>query len=214
MSRQRRPAVVAELGRPETPEETAARKAEERRVRASRRTTTNLWLSLLAGLAAVLVLVLLVPRGDAELTPDIDYVAVAADAQKDVDVPLAVPRPGSDWRANAAELRTSAADDIVSWYIGFLTPGDEYLGFSQGIEANPSWVSALLQESRPDSTDRIGGLEWTVYDNRETGARGNVEYALVTEGPDGLYAVYGTADPGEAAQLAAAVAESISGDAS
>ena len=209
MSRQRPPAVVAELGRPETPEETAARRAEERRIRASRRTTTNLWLSLTAALAAVLVLVLLVPRGDADLTPDVDYVAVAAQAQDEVDVPLAVPRPGTDWRANAAELRTSRADEVVSWYIGFVTPGDEYLGFSQGIEADRSWLSALLRESRADSTTSIGGLEWTVYDNRETGARGNVEYALVTEGSDSLYAVYGTADPAEAERLASAVAESL-----
>ncbi len=209
MSRQRPPAVVAELGRPETPEETAARKAEERRIRSSRRTTTNLWLSLLASVAFVLVLVLLVPRGDANLAPEVDYVAAAGSAQDSVDVPIAVPRPGSDWKANAAELRTSPADDITSWYIGFLTPGGDYLGFTQGIDANETWLNELLQDSPADSTTRIGGLEWTVYDNRETGARGNVEYALVTEGPDALYAVYGTADTGEAEHLAAAVADSL-----
>jgi hypothetical protein len=213
MSRQRPPAVVAELGRPETPEETAERQAEARRVRASHRTTTNLWLSILAGLAAVLVLVLIVPRGDAVLTSNVDYVAAAATAQDDVDVSLAVPRPGADWKANAAELRKSAGDEVVSWYIGFLTPDGDYLGFSQGIDANTTWLDDLLRGSRPDSAMSIGGLDWTVYDNRETGARGNVEYALVTEGQDGLYAVYGTADPAEAEQLASAVAESIEEDA-
>jgi Protein of unknown function (DUF4245) len=210
MSRHRPPAVVAELGRPETPEETAARRAEERRIRASRRTTTNLWLSLIATVAVVVVLVLIVPRGGADSTPDVDYVAAAATAQRTVDAPLAVPRPGADWRANAAEVRTSEADGIVSWYIGYLTPGGDYLGFTQGIEANATWLNELLRDSAADSTTRIGGLEWTVYDNRETGARGNVEYALVTEGADGiLYAVYGTAEPEEAQHLATAVADSI-----
>ena len=94
MSRRRPPAVVAELGRPETPEEYAARKAEASRLRRSRQTTKNLWLSILATLVVVLGLVLIVPRGDMKLTPDVDYAAVAADAQGTVDVPLAVPELG------------------------------------------------------------------------------------------------------------------------
>ncbi|BDZ44659.1 DUF4245 domain-containing protein [Naasia aerilata] len=209
MSRQRQPAIVAELGRPETPEETLARKAEASRKRRSRQTITNLWLSLIASLGVVLVLVLIVPRGDQQFAPDVDYRQVAQEAQGAVDAPLVVPELGSGWRSNSAELRTSAADKIVTWYIGFLTPAKDYLGFSQGVDANPTWLSTLLQKSRADSTTRIGGREWTVYDNRETGGHGNVEYALSTETADGIYAVYGTADPAEAEQLAAAVGKDL-----
>jgi hypothetical protein len=208
MSRQRPPAVVAELGRPETPEEYAARRAEASRLRRSRQTTKNLWLSILASLAVVLGLVLIVPRGDATYAPHVDYPAVAKEAQGAVDVPLAVPALPDGWRSNSAELR-EGADDVKSWYVGLLTPEDDYLGFSQGIHANESWLSALLGGSRADSTKRIGGLEWTVYDNRKSGAKGNVEYALTTTTEDSIYAVYGTADPAEAATLAAAVATSI-----
>jgi len=208
MSRQRPPAVVAELGRPETPEEYAARRAEASRLRRSRQTTKNLWLSILASLVVVLALVLVVPRGDMKFAPDVDYAQVAEEAQGGVDVPLAVPELGDGWRSNSAELR-KGADDVQSWYIGLLTPSDDYLGFSQGIEANESWLSALLNESRADGVKEIGGLEWTVYDNRDSGAKGNIEYALAATTDDGVYAVYGTADPAEAETLAAAVATSL-----
>jgi hypothetical protein len=207
MSRQRPPAIVAELGRPETPEEYAARKAEASRLRRSRQTLTNLWLSILASLGVLLALVLVVPRGDAKFAPHVDYVAVAKEAQGGVDVPLAVPKLGAGWRSNSAELR-DGADGVRSWYVGLLTPHDDYLGFSQGIDANESWLAAVLNDSRADSTERIGGLEWTVYDNRDTGAKGNVEYALATTTAEGVYAVDGTADPAAAKTLAAAVAAS------
>ena len=49
--------VVAELGRPETAEETAARKAENSRNHRSRQTVNNLVYSLLATLGIVVVIV-------------------------------------------------------------------------------------------------------------------------------------------------------------
>jgi hypothetical protein len=56
----RQPRIVAELGRPETPEETAARKAENSRKHRENQTLRNLVFALLSSLAVVLVLVLVV----------------------------------------------------------------------------------------------------------------------------------------------------------
>ncbi|MCU1438411.1 MAG: phosphonoacetaldehyde hydrolase [Naasia sp.] len=201
--------IVAELGRPETPEETAARQAQARATRRSRQTTTNLVLSLGASLAVLAALILLVPRGEQEFAPDIDYAATAQEAQGAVDVPLAVPDLSDAWTANAAELRTGAADGVDSWYIGFVTPGRQYAGFSQGIDANESWLADLLDSSRADTTTRIDGLQWTVYDNRDADRDGNVDYALATEADEGVLAVYGTADPAELEELAAAIAADL-----
>ncbi|MCU1569401.1 MAG: phosphonoacetaldehyde hydrolase [Naasia sp.] len=206
----RPPRVVAELGRPETAEETAARKEEDRRKRRGRQTVNNLWYSLLVTVGVVVVIILLVPRGAQDFAPNVDYPAAAQEAQGAVDQPLAVPEPGKQWRSNAAQLRTETADGVVSWYIGFLTPRSQYLGFSQGIDANESWLVQLLDGARADGTVTLGGLEWTVYDDRASGAQGNVSYALSTTTATAVYAVYGTADPDEAAALATAVAQSIS----
>ncbi len=65
----RPPAVVAELGRPETPEETAERKAENSRNHRNRQTVNNLVLSLIATVAVVALIVLFVPRGQTPSAP-------------------------------------------------------------------------------------------------------------------------------------------------
>ena len=72
---QRPPREVAELGRPETPEETAARKAENSRKHRQRQTLKNLVLALAASLGVVFIIVLLVPRSDGPIDRDVDVAA-------------------------------------------------------------------------------------------------------------------------------------------
>ena len=66
--KQKPPRIVAELGRPETPEETAARRAENSLKHRQRQTVQNLILALGASLLVVLVIVLIVPRSDAPMS--------------------------------------------------------------------------------------------------------------------------------------------------
>jgi hypothetical protein len=207
--REREPAIVAELGRPETPEETAARKAQNSRNHRDRQTTRNLLLALGASLAVVAFLVLLVPRSDSPILPEVDYRAAAEQASADIGAPVVVPDVPEGWSANAAELRTAAADGVVSWYIGFLTPEREFVAFSQGIDANESWLSDELNSSRATGTAEIGGEQWQVYDYRDAVDRGNLEYALSLELDGDFYLVRGTAGEQEATALAEAVTTSI-----
>lgn len=208
MSREKPPAVVAELGRPETPEETAARKAQNSRNHRDRQTTRNLIYALLASLGIVILLVLIVPRSDTSILPAVDYRAIAEDAQPGLDETLVVPDVPSDWSSNAAELRTGAADDVITWYIGFLTPNSEFLGLKQGLGANPSWLADQVDDSRATGTVDIDGLTWSVYDYRDEAERGNLEYALSTEVDGTIFLVYGTAESDDAQTLAAAVTRS------
>ena len=207
---ERPPRVVAELGRPETPEETAARKAENSLKHRQRQTLKNLVLALGASLLVVLVIVLLVPRSDAPLDRDVDVRSIAQQAQIASDDPLAVPTLPEGWRANAAELRTSAVDDVTAWYVGYLTPSDEYLGMYQGIDANPTWVAGLLARTPATGTTTIDGVEWTVYDNRESGVDvGNAKYGLTTEAGDSTFVLLGTATLDEFETLATALVPTI-----
>ncbi|WP_448810640.1 DUF4245 domain-containing protein [Agromyces bauzanensis] len=206
----RTPRVVAELGRPETPEETAARKAENSLKHRQRQTVQNLVFALGASLLVVLVIVLIVPRGGAPIEPDVDVAAVAEQAQIAADDPLAVPELPDGWRANAAELRRSGADGITAWYAGYLTPSDEYVGMYQGFAANPTWVAALLERTLATGTTTIDGVEWTVYDNRRsTDDLGNARYGLVTEAGGSTFVLLGTATPEEFATLAAELVPTI-----
>lgn len=207
---ERSPRVVAELGRPETPEETAARKAENSRTYRQRQTVKNLVLSLGASLLVVLVLVLLVPRSDTPIERDVDVALVAAQAQASSDDPLAVPELPEDWRANAAELRRSDVDEVTAWYAGYLTPSDEYLGMYQGLDANPTWIAELLARTLATGTTTIDGVEWTVYDNRDSADDvGNARYGLTTEADGTTFVLLGTATPEEFETLAAELVPTI-----
>lgn len=206
----REPRVVAELGRPETPEETAARKAEDSVKHRQRQTVRNLVASLLASLAVVAIIVLIVPRSDAPIERDVDVAAVAAQAQAGIGQQLAVPQLPDGWRSNDASLRQSEADGVTAWYAGYLTPSDEYAGMYQGLGANPTWTAELLANTIAVGVVMIDGVEWTVYDNRESDADvGNARYGLVTEAGESTFVLLGTADPEEFETLARAIVPAI-----
>lgn len=206
---QREPRVVAELGRPETPEETAARLAENSRNYRSRKTVNNLVLSLLAVLVTVLVIVLIVPRSDKPIERDIDYSQIAAQLQNNVDEPLADPELPAGWRANAAQWRPGD-DGVASWYIGLITPGDEFIGLSQAFDANPTWLANQLQRSPATNTTTIAGVQWDVYRNAAPEKdRGNFDYALVSVAGTSTYLLVGTATEAEFDVLAGTLASQI-----
>jgi hypothetical protein len=207
---ERPPRVVAELGRPETPEETAARKAANSQKHRQQQTLKNLVLALGASLLVVLVIVLLVPRTDTPVDRDVDVASIAEQARIASDDPLAVPELPEGWRANAAELRTSEVDDVTAWYVGYLTPGNEYLGMYQGIDANPTWVAGQLARTAATGTTTIDGVEWTVYDNRESSVDvGNAKYGLTTEAGDSTFVLLGTATLDEFETVATALVPTI-----
>jgi hypothetical protein len=207
MARQHR--VVAELGRPETPEEAAQRKAQASRDRRARQTVNNLWYSLLATLGIVLVVVLLVPRSQAPIRGDVDYRKVAAQASASLSEPVLVPTVPTGWSSNAAELRTETADDVTEWYIGFLTPGNEFIGFSEGFDANATWLLGKVEGARETGSQEIGGLRWSVFDNRTAEDPGLAEYALATTVEGTAFVLYGSANDEEFRTLAEGVAAEI-----
>jgi hypothetical protein len=202
--------VVAELGRPETPEETAARKAENSRNHRARQTLNNLVYSLLATVGVVILIVLVVPRSDAPLDRAVDWHTVAAEAQQTREEILADPELPSGWTSNYAEIRSTGTGGVTSWNLGFLTPTDEFIGVTQGFEADPTWLAQQLNRSTASSVETIGGLEWTIYDNRESPDDfGNVHYALATESGSSTVAVFGTGTVAEIETVAEAIAPQI-----
>jgi hypothetical protein len=209
--RNKPPAVVAELGRPETPEETAARKAQNSANHRNRQTVNNLVYSLIATVALVVVIVLIVPRGNpTATTPPVDYATVAEQAQGSEPDRLVVPKLPAGWTSNSAELRTKTADKVDSWYIGLLTPKGQYIGITQGFDANDSWVADQVAKSRIGGTREIDGVTWDVYDNRKAGSDvGNVEYGLTTNAGHSSLILVGTADDSEFRTVASALAEQI-----
>jgi hypothetical protein len=203
------PRIVAELGRPETPEETAARKAENSRAHRANQTTRNLVLALLASLAIVLFVVLVVVRPSNNLVKSVDYRTVAAQAQPSVDVTLAAPALPKSWRSNAASLQ-SGNGTTSTWYVGLLTPKNQYIGIEEGIDTPDTWLGSLLGKAQATGHATMGGLDWTIYDQRSLPNTGNYAYALAASDGHAHFVLHGSAGNAEFEKLATAVGTEFS----
>lgn len=199
--------IVAELGRPETDDERAARIAENRRKRRANQSTTNLLLSIGASLLIVLFLIVVTVREDP--TPEsVDYRATAQQAEQGLGQPVVAPELPEGWYANRANLGSEG--QVAEWYVGLITSDDRFIGVLQGFDANETWLDdALRQPNGAGESVEIGGAQWTLYDRREVDEIGNRAYALVTEAESSTIVLYGTASETEFAQLATAVAAEL-----
>ena len=203
------PPIVAELGRPETPEETADRKAAASRARRQHQTTFNLVLALLATLGIVALIMFVAGRPEPPAKPPVDYQAIAAQAQPTVAATLASPTLPGGWRANSARL-DKGSDGVTSWYIGFVTPKDQFVALRQGIAANDSWLASQLPRMKSTGTATIAGLDWRLYDNRGAADPGNLAYAMTATVDDSTFVLFGTAATPEFEALATSLAEQLS----
>jgi hypothetical protein len=203
MAKPAKPAIVAELGRPETPEEASLRRDEARRNRKSRQTTFNLVVATLASLVLAAFFGILMSNPGSPGIDPVDYRAAAASAQDAADEPLLAPELPDGWQANRAELQT-ASDGVTVWRLGLLTPGEEFIGLKQGIGANPTWLAAQIDKTEETGHAAIAGLDWTL---REGDAEGNSARVMTAERGGSTLVLYGSADDAEFTQLAVAIAE-------
>jgi hypothetical protein len=186
-----------------SPDEIAAIKAANSRQHRAAQTTRNLVWALIASLIVVLFLVLVVVRPDVPAADPVDFATVASQAQPEVDEPLAAPVLPAGWSSNRADLTT--AGEIRVWYVGLISPSNQFIALNQGIDANSTWVDTLLEGAKPTGTQTIAGVEWTVYDHRDADDPGNFAYAMVTEASASTYVLHGTASDDEFALLAQAI---------
>ncbi|QKJ19065.1 DUF4245 family protein [Microbacterium hominis] len=201
----REPRIVAELGRPETPDETAARKAESSRVYRSSKNIRNLVAALLATLAILLVIVLAVPRGTPPEAEPIDVEAVAADIAVAEDRIVVSPDVPDQWRVNGARIE---GDGPRAWTIIY-APETGFLRVAQGFDADPAWPGRMLSGATPDGTVRIAGVEWTRYDIANPERAGNISAALSVEAGTDIILIYGAAAEDLLETAAAGMADDV-----
>ncbi|MCW4386451.1 DUF4245 domain-containing protein [Salinibacterium sp. SYSU T00001] len=200
--------IVAELGRPETPEETAARKAASSQRYRDSKTPINLVVALVASLAIVLVTVMIVVRPDAPAVEPTDYQAVAAQVQPDFEETLAAPVLPEGWWANAARI-SRGGDGVSEWYIGFVTPTQNFAAVTQGIDANPTWLQATLEGALATGTTSLAGHTWDIYDHRNDEDAGNFAFAMTTVVGASTVVIHGTATEDEFETLARATIAAV-----
>jgi hypothetical protein len=201
------PRVVAELGRPETPDETAARKAAASLAYRSSQTARNLIAALLATLAVVLVIVLAVPRGDSAPKAPIDVAAVAQQVESARDVDVVVPAVPADWSVNGAAVDE---DGTTAWTIVYALPGDaQFVRLSQAFDADDTWASQQLRGTAPDGTSDVDGITWDRYTVADPSSTGNVSRALGTQAGGQHILIYGAASADDLELVAASIADQV-----
>lgn len=206
---QREPRVVAELGRPETPDEMADRKAESSRVYRSSQSTRNLVAALIATLAIVVVIIFAVPRGMPAERPAIDVAAIA-ERIGDAEGRFAIaPETPERWIVNRAGIEGEGS--ARAWTIVY-APADEdergFLRVAQGFDADPAWPSRVLSGAAPRDAVPIGGVRWERYEVDPTRA-GNISVALATTVGTDTILIYGAAQDDLLDALATSVADEI-----
>lgn len=193
--------IVAELGRSETPEETAARKAEfSKKYRASQ-TFRNLIAALIVTVAVVAIVIFGVPRGERVEEPSVDMASIAQDVESSMDRPVLVPELGDFWRVNAAALEGGAT---AVWKVTLAPAAEDERGFisvAQAFDADAAWAPHVLNGFAATDTLRIDGLDWDVYDLPEN-TENNVTYALGTQAGDDYVLLYGARSADSTAKLA------------
>lgn len=201
---------MAELGRPETAQETADRRAAASRTRRQNQNFFNLVIALLASLAVVAVLVLVVVRPDAAPREPVDYRSLSL--QAGAPVPLAAPELPDGWSSNSAIYNGSPTDGVANWYVGFITPDEQFIAVRQGIDANPTWAANELEGMRTTGSTTIDGIEWSVYDRRGAKDAGNHAFAMSTVAARSTFILYGTASPEEFTLLAKQLTTTIAAE--
>jgi hypothetical protein len=197
--------VVAELGRPETPDETAARKADTSRAHRENQTTRNLIFAIIASLAIVLIIALVVVRPQNNLVTPVNYLTAAAQAQPTVSTTLAAPALPSGWHSNDAELKQGVGS-ATTWYVGLITPKQQFIAIEEGIKTSDTWFGSLLGTAQATGHVTIAGVRWTIYNQRSSSNAGNFQYSLTTTINKQNYVLHGSADKAEFAILATALA--------
>jgi hypothetical protein len=202
--------IVAELGRPETPEETWARKDAARSARRQHQTAFNLVLALIASLGIVLFLVAVVVRPDTSVGDrTVDYRQVASQAEVP-GVTLAAPVLPKGFTSNRADYKDKTSDGVSVWTVGLITPDKQFISVQQGIKANATWVSNELEQHAATGSRAIAGTKWTVYDRRAEGDdAGNQAYSLVSTFGTNTVVLSGTANDSSFRTVATAVAKQL-----
>lgn len=189
--------VVAELGRPETPEETAARKAEFSKNYRNSQSFRNLIAALIATVVVLAVIVLMVPRGTPTPAEQPDSVAIAAKLSETAGrTVFAVRELPADWQTNSA---APGKDGSVGYYRAVYSPDKDsktpgFVNLEQAFNADADRAAVLLPGLVAESAVTIDGWEWTEYTVSDSTKSKNVSYALGTQLGDDYVLVYGNAD--------------------
>jgi hypothetical protein len=132
-----------------------------RRLRRARAPWTSMVLSLAVVFGVVVALLLLVPRVNGVTQPPVDVRLGARAAAEQVSFEPAVPRGlPQGWRPTSVRTTRSTAD-VLTWHVGYQTPGGQYAAVEQGADAPFAWVRQQVNRAPQQGELTIAGQPWS-----------------------------------------------------
>lgn len=173
--------------------------------RRAKQTVRNLILSLIVTSGLVAAIYLGVPRDDSNRITPVDYQTIAVSASESLGSQALSPEIPADWWANAARVENTLG--VSTWYVGFVTESNQYIGLTQVFETNPSWEAEMLAGNFFDSEVQLAGLTWEIWPTLNPSTpRGTKEYLLLHRNGTEVVVIYGTANTDDFEALASAIA--------
>lgn len=212
------PRIVAELGRPETASETAARKAASSAAYRGSKTFRNLIVALGVTLLVLVAIVLMVPRGEFPERASIDPTPAASITSETEGREVVLPdlpetwleaTEGNPepWRVNAAEV--SGIEGNRAWTIVYVPDATDYLRVSQAFGTDLNWARAVLGGQSPRDTVVVDGITWDRFVPSNPDSARNVSFALGTQAGEDYVLLYGTAGEQTTTELAELLTDQI-----
>ena len=124
--------------------------------------SANMARSLFVVLALVAGLIALVPRVDSVRQPPVDAASVVSYAVKDSGTPFSFPAGlPMGWSATTARYAAST-DSLPTWQAGWTTPGGQFVGLRQAVDATPAWVSTGMNQAKVTGSVELSGRTWEI----------------------------------------------------
>lgn len=190
--------------------ETAAAKPRltQKQVKRAGQSARAMLVSVLATLGIALLVVLINP-GSTEETYDrhVDVPAAAAQASGTAGFTAVAPDVPEGWTANFARWNAAGTDQVEFWEAGYVTPEEDFAGFKQTAQANPTWVSQQIRNAPQTGSRTVDGTSWDLHEPV------NGDSHLVTELDGTTVIITGSGDLSTMDTLAGAIQQDLEEDA-
>lgn len=190
--------------------ETAAAKPRltQKQVKRAGQSARAMVVSVLATLGIALLVVLLNP-GSTEQTydRDVDVPAAAEQATATAGFTASAPDLPEGWEANYARWNGAGADRVEFWEAGYVTPDEEFAGFKQTAQANPTWISQQIRNAPLTGSRTVDGTSWDLHEPADG------DKFLVTELDGTTVIVTGSGELSDMDTLAEAIQHDLQEDA-
>ncbi len=128
---------------------------------AARKSAADMLRTMAVILAAVALLVFLVPRPSSVPRADVDVASAAQAAERKLGMPVLSPVPAG-WTVTSAYVREDTGN-LPSWTINYLTTTGRYAALVQAAGWSERWQSSLTHGGTEQTPVTSGGRTWTHY---------------------------------------------------